>query len=77
MTSDITPATAAELAERLSRTELSAVEATPAHLDRHDAVHDSLSAFPHVATRWALATPRGAPGAGAPCSALERAVSRP
>ena len=45
MTSDITRASAAELADRLSRKEISAVEATAAHLDRIAAVDGSVRAF--------------------------------
>jgi aspartyl-tRNA(Asn)/glutamyl-tRNA(Gln) amidotransferase subunit A len=58
VTSDITRASAAELADRLSRKEISAVEATQAHLDRIAAVDDSVRAFLHVNAQGALATAR-------------------
>ena len=48
MTSDITRASAAELADRLSRKEISAVEATQAHLDRIGAVDPLLVGRAHV-----------------------------
>ena len=58
MTSDITRASAAVLADRLSRKEISAVEATQAHLDRIEAVDGSVKAFLHVDAEGALATAR-------------------
>jgi len=58
VTSDITRVTAAELADRLSRKEISAVEATQAHLDRIDAVDGSVRAFLYVDAEGALATAR-------------------
>src|SRR6185436_9649298 len=58
VTSDITRASAAELADRLSRKEISAVEATAAHLDRIAAVDGSVRAFLHVDAEGALATAR-------------------
>ena len=58
MTSDITRASAAELADRLSRKEISSVEATQAHLDRIAAVDGSVKAFLHVDAKGALATAR-------------------
>ena len=58
MTSDITRASAAELADRLSRKEISAVEATQAHLDRIAAVDGSVHAFLHVDAEGALASAR-------------------
>ena len=58
MTSDITRASAAELADRLSRKEISAVEATQAHLDRIGAVDGLVRAFLHVDAEGALATAR-------------------
>src|SRR5665647_634842 len=58
VTSDITRASAAELADRLSRKEISAVEATQAHLDRIAAVDGSVKAFLHVDAKGALATAR-------------------
>src|SRR6185436_1798346 len=56
VTSDITRASAAELADRLSRKEISAVEATQAHLDRIAAVDGSVRAFLHVDAEGALAS---------------------
>jgi aspartyl-tRNA(Asn)/glutamyl-tRNA(Gln) amidotransferase subunit A len=58
VTSDITRASAAELADRLSRKEISAVEATQAHLDRIEAVDGSVRAFLHVDAEGALITAR-------------------
>ncbi|MEO8519626.1 MAG: amidase family protein, partial [Dermatophilaceae bacterium] len=58
MTSDITRVSAAELADRLSRKEISAVEATQAHLDRITAVDGSVKAFLKVDAEGALATAR-------------------
>ena len=58
MTSDITRASAAELADRLYRKEISAVEATQAHLDRIAAVDGAVHAFLHVDAEGALATAR-------------------
>jgi len=58
VTSDITRASAAELADRLCRKEVSAVEATQAHLDRIAAVDGSVKAFLHVDGAGALATAR-------------------
>jgi aspartyl-tRNA(Asn)/glutamyl-tRNA(Gln) amidotransferase subunit A len=58
VTSDITRASAAELADRLYRKEISAVEATQAHLDRIAAVDGSVHAFLHVDAEGALATAR-------------------
>ncbi|MGZ4748350.1 MAG: amidase, partial [Oryzihumus sp.] len=55
MTSDITRASAAELADALSRKDISAVEATQAHLDRIAAVDGAVHAFLHVDTDGALA----------------------
>ena len=52
---DLTRLTAAELAARLSRGEVSSVEATQAHLDRIHAVEDQVHAFLHVADEAALA----------------------
>ena len=58
MTSDIIRASAAELADRLSRKEISSVEATQAHLDRIEAVDGSVRAFLHIDAEGALATAR-------------------
>src|SRR5665647_1586555 len=58
VTSDIIRASAAELADRLSRKEISAVEATQAHLDRIEAVDGSVMAFLHIDAEGALATAR-------------------
>ena len=44
------------LADRLSRKEISAVEATQAHLDRIQAVDGSVKAFLHIDAQGALAT---------------------
>jgi len=55
VTSDITRASAAELADALSRKDISAVEATQAHLDRIAAVDGAVHAFLHVDTDGALA----------------------
>jgi aspartyl-tRNA(Asn)/glutamyl-tRNA(Gln) amidotransferase subunit A len=58
VTSDITRVSAAELADELSRKEISAVEATQAHLDRIAAVDGAVHAFLHVDADGALATAR-------------------
>ncbi len=58
MTDDITRLTAAELGRRIAAGELSAVEATRAHLDRIGAVDGAVHAFLHVDTDGALAQAR-------------------
>jgi aspartyl-tRNA(Asn)/glutamyl-tRNA(Gln) amidotransferase subunit A len=55
---DVTGLTAAELAGRLRRGEVSSVEATQAHLDRIEAVEPVLHSFLHVDSEGALATAR-------------------
>ncbi|WP_030146979.1 MULTISPECIES: Asp-tRNA(Asn)/Glu-tRNA(Gln) amidotransferase subunit GatA [Actinoalloteichus] len=52
---EITRSTAAELAERIHRREVSAVEVTQAHLDRIAAVDPEINAFLHVDGTGALA----------------------
>ena len=56
--SDVTRLTAAETAAAVAAGELSAVEATQAHLDRIAAVDDRVHAFLHVDTAGALAAAR-------------------
>ncbi|CAL8980208.1 Glutamyl-tRNA(Gln) amidotransferase subunit A [Cellulomonas sp. T2.31MG-18] len=56
MSTDLTRLTAAELSERLATREVSAVEATTAHLDRISAVDGPVHAFLHVSADQALAT---------------------
>ena len=56
MSTDLTRLTAAELSERLASREVSAVEATTAHLDRITAVDGPVHAFLHVSADQALAT---------------------
>ncbi|XVX21439.1 Asp-tRNA(Asn)/Glu-tRNA(Gln) amidotransferase subunit GatA [Actinomycetota bacterium] len=55
---DLTRASAAELADLLARGEASAVEVTQAHLDRTAAVDDQVHAYLHVDNEGALATAR-------------------
>ncbi|KNX36666.1 Asp-tRNA(Asn)/Glu-tRNA(Gln) amidotransferase subunit GatA [Luteipulveratus halotolerans] len=57
---DITRLTAAEIADRLARKEISSVEATQAHLDRIAAVDGDVHAFLHVDPEGALAAARQA-----------------
>ncbi|WP_454086325.1 Asp-tRNA(Asn)/Glu-tRNA(Gln) amidotransferase subunit GatA [Georgenia sp. Marseille-Q6866] len=56
--SELTTATAAELAERLRAKEVSSVEVTQAHLDRISEVDGAVHAFLHVNGEEALATAR-------------------
>jgi len=56
VSTDLTRLTAAELSERLASREVSAVEATTAHLDRITAVDGPVHAFLHVSADQALAT---------------------
>ncbi|MBD8063222.1 Asp-tRNA(Asn)/Glu-tRNA(Gln) amidotransferase subunit GatA [Oceanitalea stevensii] len=56
--SELTTATAAELAERLRAKEVSSVEVTQAHLDRIAEVDGAVHAFLHVNGEEALATAR-------------------
>ncbi|MCM3662453.1 Asp-tRNA(Asn)/Glu-tRNA(Gln) amidotransferase subunit GatA [Georgenia satyanarayanai] len=56
--SELTTATAAELAERLRAKEVSSVEVTQAHLDRINEVDGAVHAFLHVNGEEALATAR-------------------
>ena len=56
MLPDITRASAAALADALSRSEVSSVEVTQAHLDRIAAVDGAVHAFRHVDADGALAT---------------------
>ncbi len=58
MTTDLTRAGAAELADLLARQETSSVEVTRAHLDRIDSVDGDVHAFLHVAGEGALAEAR-------------------
>ncbi|HEX2704586.1 MAG TPA: Asp-tRNA(Asn)/Glu-tRNA(Gln) amidotransferase subunit GatA [Candidatus Lustribacter sp.] len=58
MNSDLTRASAAELAGALGRKDVSAVEATQAHLERIGAVDGPVHAFLHVDAEGALATAR-------------------
>ncbi|MCE1180617.1 MAG: Asp-tRNA(Asn)/Glu-tRNA(Gln) amidotransferase subunit GatA [Micrococcales bacterium] len=55
---DLTRASAAELADLLARGEASAVEVTQAHLERTAAVDDQVHAYLHVDNEGALATAR-------------------
>ncbi|AKU17447.1 Asp-tRNA(Asn)/Glu-tRNA(Gln) amidotransferase subunit GatA [Luteipulveratus mongoliensis] len=55
---DITRLTAAEIADRLTRKEISSVEATQAHLDRIAAVDGDVHAFLHIDSEGALAAAR-------------------
>ena len=56
MSTDLTRLSAAELSQRLATREVSAVEATTAHLDRITAVDGPVHAFLHVSADEALAT---------------------
>ncbi|WP_413450749.1 Asp-tRNA(Asn)/Glu-tRNA(Gln) amidotransferase subunit GatA [Georgenia phoenicis] len=56
--SELTTATAAELAQRLRAKEVSSVEVTQAHLDRINEVDGAVHAFLHVNGEEALATAR-------------------
>lgn len=71
---DLTRLGAAELAEKIHAREVSSVEVTQAHLDRIDAVDETVNAFLHVAHEGALAAAKSvddALAAGeAPASAL-------
>ncbi|HET8595981.1 MAG TPA: Asp-tRNA(Asn)/Glu-tRNA(Gln) amidotransferase subunit GatA [Intrasporangium sp.] len=58
MNSDLTRATAAELAEALATKTVSSVEVTQAHLDRIAAVDERVHAFLHVDAEGALAAAR-------------------
>ena len=58
MNTDITRASAAEIADALGRKEISAVEVTQAHLDRIAAVYGQVHAFLHVDSDGALAAAR-------------------
>ncbi|HEY7721707.1 MAG TPA: Asp-tRNA(Asn)/Glu-tRNA(Gln) amidotransferase subunit GatA [Pedococcus sp.] len=58
MNTDITRASAAEIADALGRKEISAVEVTQAHLDRIAAVDGQVHAFLHVDADGALASAR-------------------
>lgn len=58
MNTDITRASAAEIADALGRKEISAVEVTQAHLDRIAAVDGQVHAFLHVDSDGALAAAR-------------------
>ncbi|GAB3444760.1 Asp-tRNA(Asn)/Glu-tRNA(Gln) amidotransferase subunit GatA [Phycicoccus ginsengisoli] len=58
MTSDLTRASAAELADGLARKEISSVELVQAHLDRIAAVDGAVHAFLHVDAEGALAGAR-------------------
>jgi len=71
--SELTGLTAADLADRLASGEVSAVEATRAHLDRIAAVDGTVHAFLHVDEEGALAAARQADddrAAGRPASPL-------
>jgi aspartyl-tRNA(Asn)/glutamyl-tRNA(Gln) amidotransferase subunit A len=70
---DLTRRSAAELAQALASGEVSAVEATQAHLDRIRAVDGAVHAFLHVADEQALAAARAVDerrAAGEPVHAL-------
>src|SRR5512143_1229995 len=72
--SDLTRASAAELAEALAAGETSSVELTQAHLDRIAAVDGEVHAFLHVDGAGALAAAREADErrtSGRPASALD------
>jgi aspartyl-tRNA(Asn)/glutamyl-tRNA(Gln) amidotransferase subunit A len=56
--SDLTRLTAAELAEKIQKKEVSSVEVTRAHLDRIAAVDKTVNAFLHVDTERALSAAR-------------------
>ena len=58
MSTDITRASAAEIADVLARREASAAEVTQAHLDRIAAVDGEVHAFLHVDAEGALAAAR-------------------
>ncbi|MFC8503466.1 Asp-tRNA(Asn)/Glu-tRNA(Gln) amidotransferase subunit GatA [Pedococcus sp. NPDC057267] len=58
MTTDLTRASAAELADGLARKEISSVELVQAHLDRIAAVDGAVHAFLHVDAEGALASAR-------------------
>jgi aspartyl-tRNA(Asn)/glutamyl-tRNA(Gln) amidotransferase subunit A len=56
--SDLTRLTAADIAEKIQKKELSAVEVAQAHLDRIAAVDKTVNAFLHVDTEGALSAAR-------------------
>ena len=58
MSSDLTRLTAAELAEKIQKKEVSSVEVTQAHLDRIAAVDKTVNAFLYVDTERALSAAR-------------------
>ena len=58
VTTDLTRASAAELAEALASKTISSVEVTQAHLDRIAAVDEQVHAYLHVDAEGALATAR-------------------
>ncbi|HEX6054714.1 MAG TPA: amidase family protein, partial [Intrasporangium sp.] len=58
VTTDLTRASAAELAEALASKTISSVEVTQAHLDRITAVDEQVHAYLHVDAEGALATAR-------------------
>ncbi|WP_137123175.1 Asp-tRNA(Asn)/Glu-tRNA(Gln) amidotransferase subunit GatA [Segeticoccus rhizosphaerae] len=87
MTPDLTRSSAADLAGALSRKDVSAVEATQAHLDRIAAVDGDVHAFLHVDTEGALAAARDvdrrraageelSPLAGVPIAVKDIAVTK-
>jgi Asp-tRNA(Asn)/Glu-tRNA(Gln) amidotransferase A subunit family amidase len=87
VTPDLTRSSAADLAGALSRKDVSAVEATQAHLDRIAAVDGDVHAFLHVDTEGALAAARDvdrrraageelSPLAGVPIAVKDIAVTK-
>ncbi len=62
VTTDLTRASAAELAEALASKTISSVEVTQAHLDRITAVDEQVHAYLHVDAEGALATARAVDG---------------
>ena len=58
MNTDLTRASAAELADALGRKEVSAVEVTQAHLDRIAAVDGAVHSYLHVDSEGGLETAR-------------------
>ncbi|HET6908486.1 MAG TPA: Asp-tRNA(Asn)/Glu-tRNA(Gln) amidotransferase subunit GatA [Mycobacteriales bacterium] len=83
MSEELTRLTAAELADRIARREVSAVEVTQAHLDRIAAVDAKVNAFLHVDSDGALdqarrvdAGERSGPLAGVPLALKDIIVTK-